>query len=161
MFLSPKFQSQYSPGPGGLYAALILTDLGIPFQLLESSNRVGGRLFTYTFPNPTGAPYNYYDVGAMRFPDTPLMQPLFRLFQLIGIDKKLVPYYLKDDGITHNGVRKLRGDPSICSAETFENSKLREFHQSMRGLIGERCKTTCSRHSGTGLPTTSTKGASS
>ena len=36
-------------GVGGLYAAMLLQDLGIPFEILEASGRVGGRLFTYKF----------------------------------------------------------------------------------------------------------------
>jgi hypothetical protein len=64
-----------------LYAALILQDLGIPYHIVEAQDHVGGRLFTYTFPNTTGAPYNYYDVGAMRFPD---ILPMRRLFTLLN-----------------------------------------------------------------------------
>lgn len=33
-------------GAGGLYAALILKSLGIPFEILEAQHRTGGRLFT-------------------------------------------------------------------------------------------------------------------
>ncbi|KAG8678598.1 hypothetical protein FRC09_019711, partial [Ceratobasidium sp. 395] len=55
-------------GSGGLYTALILEDLGIPYRIIEAQDHVGGRLFTYKFQNQLGAPYNYFDVGAMRFP---------------------------------------------------------------------------------------------
>ncbi|KAF8869719.1 hypothetical protein CPB84DRAFT_1856086 [Gymnopilus junonius] len=67
-------------GPGGLYTALMLDDLGIPYKIIEARGRVGGRLFTYTFPDGTGAPYNYFDVGAMRYPDTESMKRIFHLF---------------------------------------------------------------------------------
>ncbi|KAG2039459.1 hypothetical protein BDR03DRAFT_860009 [Suillus americanus] len=53
-------------GVGGLYTALILDSLNIDYEILEASDRTGGRLFTYNFPN--GGKYDYYDVGAMRFP---------------------------------------------------------------------------------------------
>ncbi|KAG1869404.1 hypothetical protein DFJ58DRAFT_855718 [Suillus subalutaceus] len=53
-------------GVGGLYTALILDSLNIEYEILEASDRTGGRLFTYNFPN--GGKYDYYDVGAMRFP---------------------------------------------------------------------------------------------
>ncbi|KAG1873114.1 hypothetical protein F4604DRAFT_2011818 [Suillus subluteus] len=53
-------------GVGGLYTALILDSLNIKYEILEASDRTGGRLFTYNFPN--GGKYDYYDVGAMRFP---------------------------------------------------------------------------------------------
>ncbi|KAG0694126.1 hypothetical protein DFH29DRAFT_859812 [Suillus ampliporus] len=53
-------------GVGGLYTALMLDSLGINYEILEASDRTGGRLFTYRFPN--GKDYDYYDVGAMRYP---------------------------------------------------------------------------------------------
>ncbi|GJE84140.1 amine oxidase [Phanerochaete sordida] len=80
-------------GASGLYTALILDDLGIPYKIIEARDRVGGRLFTHTFPDTTGAPYNYYDVGAMRFPEISPMSRLFHLFDYpplnsSGIDLK-------------------------------------------------------------------------
>ncbi|KAG8950324.1 hypothetical protein FRC04_007766 [Tulasnella sp. 424] len=36
-------------GVGGLYAAMMLHSLGIPFEILEASNRTGGRVFTFPF----------------------------------------------------------------------------------------------------------------
>ncbi|KAL5522354.1 hypothetical protein ACEPAG_8370 [Sanghuangporus baumii] len=60
-------------GIGGLYAAMLLRDKNIPFEILEASDRYGGRLFTHRFSDEE---HDYYDVGAMRFPKTPLMDPL-------------------------------------------------------------------------------------
>jgi heterodisulfide reductase subunit A-like polyferredoxin len=45
-------------GMGGLYSALILQSLDIPFEIIESSDRVGGRLFTHKFLK--GGKYDYY-----------------------------------------------------------------------------------------------------
>lgn len=46
-------------GTAGLYTAMILASLGIPYVLLEASERVGGRLFTYKgFEN--AEKYDYY-----------------------------------------------------------------------------------------------------
>ncbi|KAI6143742.1 hypothetical protein BKA82DRAFT_2424013 [Pisolithus tinctorius] len=53
-------------GVGGLYTALILDSLNIDYEILEASDRVGGRLLTYKFPG--GQKYDYYDAGAMRYP---------------------------------------------------------------------------------------------
>ncbi|KAG2356587.1 hypothetical protein BDR07DRAFT_1422808 [Suillus spraguei] len=53
-------------GVGGLYTALILDSLDIKYEILEASDRTGGRLLTYKFPN--GKEYDYYDAGAMRYP---------------------------------------------------------------------------------------------
>lgn len=36
-------------GPGGLYAAMILTTLDIPFEIIEAQDRTGGRLYTHHF----------------------------------------------------------------------------------------------------------------
>ncbi|KAG6371230.1 hypothetical protein JVT61DRAFT_9855 [Boletus reticuloceps] len=53
-------------GIGGLYAALILDSLDIEYELLEATDHTGGRVSTYKFPG--GGKYDYYDMGAMRFP---------------------------------------------------------------------------------------------
>lgn len=45
-------------GIGGLYSALILQSLDIPFEIIEASNRVGGRLYTHKFEN--GRKYDYF-----------------------------------------------------------------------------------------------------
>lgn len=72
-------------GMGGLYTAMILKTLGIPYEILEASDRIGGRVYTHRFSNDPG---DYYDAGAMRFPDTPIMNRTFRLFSQLGIEKK-------------------------------------------------------------------------
>ncbi|EIW84344.1 hypothetical protein CONPUDRAFT_120127 [Coniophora puteana RWD-64-598 SS2] len=53
-------------GIGGLYSALILDSLDIKYEILEASERTGGRLSTFRFKG--GGEYDYFDVGAMRFP---------------------------------------------------------------------------------------------
>lgn len=45
-------------GVGGLYTALILDSLNIEYEIIEASDRAGGRLSTYKFPN--GGKYDYY-----------------------------------------------------------------------------------------------------
>jgi cation diffusion facilitator CzcD-associated flavoprotein CzcO len=55
-------------GAAGLYAAMILESLGIDYEILESSQRIGGRIFTHRFDEEAwnksmpGEPdyYNYY-----------------------------------------------------------------------------------------------------
>ena len=88
-----------------MYAALILEDLGIPYRIIEAQGDVGGRLFTYKFPNSTGAPYNYFDVGAMRFPKISSMERVFKLFDYpplntagIALKAKLQPFYFVGGG---------------------------------------------------------------
>ena len=104
------------PGASGLYAALILEDLGIPYKIIEARDRVGGRLYTYTFPNNIGAPYNYFDVGAMRFPEISSMSRVFHLFGYdplnsngLALKSKLKPFFFRgaannDTYFSYNGV---------------------------------------------------------
>jgi monoamine oxidase len=79
-------------GAAGLYIALTLDDLAIPglsYDILEGSNRLGGRMFTHYFSDKK---HDYYDIGAMRFPNIPVMQRVFKLFTKLKIP--LTPYFL-------------------------------------------------------------------
>ena len=63
-------------GMAGLYLAMMCDFLNIEYEILESSERIGGRVYTYQFPNVNPpVTHNYYDVGAMRFPVLKTMQP--------------------------------------------------------------------------------------
>ena len=90
-------------GAAGLFTAMILDylnnnedlkhqDFNISYDIFEAADkdRIGGRLFTYNFVaqdarNPCGQ-HDYYDVGAMRFPENKVMtryiSSLMKLFQL-------------------------------------------------------------------------------
>ncbi|KAI5990294.1 amine oxidase [Pisolithus orientalis] len=120
-------------GVGGLYTALILDSLDIEYEILEASDRAGGRLSTYKFPG--GQKYDYYDAGAMRYPLPKKDEQgqykngiMKRLAELIiypplnqGSDRledKLVPYHfealegpnLKPGFYYFNGVRERISD---------------------------------------------------
>lgn len=61
-------------GVTGLYTAMMLEFLNIPglsYEILESSDRVGGRVYTHYFNEDK---HQYFDVGAMRFPRIPAMK---------------------------------------------------------------------------------------
>ncbi|KAF8876585.1 hypothetical protein BD779DRAFT_1560216 [Infundibulicybe gibba] len=102
-------------GMGGLYAALILQSLDIEYEILEANDRIGGRAFTHQFEK--GMEYDYFEVGAMRFPHIKCME---RLFHLVRYDKlnegedplagRLIPYFFepKDNNALSyfNGVRE-------------------------------------------------------
>lgn len=63
-------------GVAGLVIAHHLLLAGVPaaqIDILEASDRVGGRCYTYKFPDDPSCPHNYYDIGAMRIPDIPVM----------------------------------------------------------------------------------------
>ncbi|KAF8432067.1 amine oxidase [Terfezia claveryi] len=75
----------------GLYTAMILSSMKyIKYEVLEASKRAGGRVYTHYFdpPNLNG---NYYDVGAMRFPNIPIMARTFDLFRRLKIKEDLTP----------------------------------------------------------------------
>lgn len=88
-------------GASGLFTAMILDwlnkkgetgklrKLNISYDIFEANGeeRLGGRLYTYKFPPTTvyksgkkteykPGDHDYYDVGAMRFPDIPIMKRL-------------------------------------------------------------------------------------
>ncbi|KAJ4015383.1 hypothetical protein NW766_005723 [Fusarium irregulare] len=95
-------------GVAGLFTALLFDwlneecaddGLKIDYDIMEAAkmNRLGGRLYTHHFSTD---PHDYYDVGAMRFPNNSIMKRTFQLFKYIGIKpgrEGLIPYYMKDD----------------------------------------------------------------
>ncbi|KAG1817807.1 hypothetical protein DFJ58DRAFT_833334 [Suillus subalutaceus] len=96
-------------GAGGLYTALILQDLGIPYHIIEAQGKVGGRLLTYKFQDGTGSPYNYFDIGAMRFPKISSMQRVFNLFDYPPLNEGSISLKTKAAGnnntlYSYNGV---------------------------------------------------------
>eukprot|EP01133_Synstelium_polycarpum_P003499 gene3499-3998_t len=86
-------------GMAGLYSAMILKDLGIKYEVLEASNRIGGRAYTHRFSDD---PFNYIDFGAMRFPRIPVMDRVVgaQNFSLVsklaaaGHPVTTIPYFL-------------------------------------------------------------------
>ncbi|KAI5777520.1 hypothetical protein EDC01DRAFT_732412 [Geopyxis carbonaria] len=116
-------------GVSGLYTAMMLEHLHIKPTILEASPRIGGRIHTHAFDKTRAVPEtphepvdfvpsdncDYYDVGAMRFPDIPIMARTFDLFvNRLGMTKTeltpqqisdgvkaelgdMIPYHLKED----------------------------------------------------------------
>ncbi|KAI0121136.1 hypothetical protein BJ170DRAFT_688221 [Xylariales sp. AK1849] len=92
-------------GVAGLFTAMLfdwlngqVDGLDIDYDLIEAAGeeRLGGRLYTHKFSDRE---HDYYDVGAMRFPENAIMLRTFQLFDLIGLRKEkggLIPYYLAD-----------------------------------------------------------------
>ncbi|EJD00156.1 FAD/NAD-binding domain-containing protein [Fomitiporia mediterranea MF3/22] len=100
---------------------MILQDLGIPYEILESSDRWGGRLFTHHFSDEE---HDYFDVGAMRFPDTPLMKRTFDLFDRLDIKRggKLIKYIYQnpENVLFYNSIRRKRSDPGVSTSDEFQ-----------------------------------------
>ncbi len=68
-------------GVAGLFTAMIFDYLNetfktnVEYEILEvhDEKRLGGRLYTHYFGEDTEESHQYYDVGAMRFPDIKVM----------------------------------------------------------------------------------------
>ncbi|KAG9093653.1 hypothetical protein FRC06_011421, partial [Ceratobasidium sp. 370] len=97
-------------GVSGLQVALKLGSKH-KIDVFEASDHVGGRLYTYRFDQVPGAgEWDYFDVGAMRFPRTSVMAPTYDLFQDLEIP--LLDYHMKtsESWMYYNNTRVRRGD---------------------------------------------------
>lgn len=116
-------------GATGLFAALTLEaiikehKIPIQYKILEAESAngehpVGGRLWTHKF---AGGANDYYDRGAMRFPQIPFMKPVFDLFDYVGIQNSLIKYHMSEPNniqyfngvaLTNDAIEKLakKGD---------------------------------------------------
>ncbi|KIK52447.1 hypothetical protein GYMLUDRAFT_180125, partial [Collybiopsis luxurians FD-317 M1] len=87
---------------------------GIPYKIFEASKRPGGRVFTYPFsPKPPMGKHDYYDVGAMRFPDNEASKATFELFKELNLKDNLIPYvFSRDNAIMYfNGIKSTAAVP--------------------------------------------------
>ncbi|KAG8667982.1 hypothetical protein FPOAC1_012824 [Fusarium poae] len=145
-------------GVAGLFTALVFDwlneeckdqGLKINYDIIEAAeNRLGGRLYTHRFSD---AEHDYYDVGAMRFPNNTIMRRTFQLFNYLGMKPGkggLIPYYMKDvDGVCptyFNDVRKVgdvwaekTDDPFKINSGLEEKDKIPEKYlkEDPSGLI--------------------------
>ncbi|KDN47264.1 hypothetical protein RSAG8_03743, partial [Rhizoctonia solani AG-8 WAC10335] len=70
-------------GVAGLRAAMMLGS-NFNVDVYEAGEKLGGRLFTHHFEG--GGEWDYFDVGAMRYPNTKLMKSAFDLFTELGLE---------------------------------------------------------------------------
>ncbi len=80
---------------------MILDSLKIPnltYEILESSDRIGGRLYTHYFDEVEE--HQYYDIGAMRFPRLKIMNRHVPLkFSMIRTDFMILEHLIYSDGL--------------------------------------------------------------
>jgi len=115
-------------GAAGLYAAMILESLGIECEIHESSCRPGGRLHTHYFDDEKDPKkYQYYDVGAMRYPRIPIMQRTFDLFHRVNFTEtngKLITYWMaaknSNTPALYNNIRWDGKDPDGPQGDYFK-----------------------------------------
>lgn len=102
-------------GMAGMYAALLLDELGIKHHIFEASGeRVGGRVLTHYFNN---LPHQYAELGAMRFPHNELQSRLFSFWDYLNAtapttpgakEIKKIPYILYD------ATKRINGGNLLC-----------------------------------------------
>lgn len=129
----PKFNvGIIGAGSAGLFTAMIFDHLketyglDVTYEILEASKVEGGRLYSYEFPKAqkqgeAKCSHDYYDVGAMRFPDIDIMER----FALIGI----TPSWFCTDRATRTfalfkllGMDKIKTKLDVCyKNETFND----------------------------------------
>ncbi|KIJ46262.1 hypothetical protein M422DRAFT_778531 [Sphaerobolus stellatus SS14] len=117
-------------GAAGMYTAMILDSLGIKYEILEASGRHGGRLYTHYFPKVPG-PYQYFDAGAMRYPDIDFMKRTFKLVDGLNLRNKLLEVIMGNDNafVHFNGIRATRKQysanwaPGATPLDTFKVAK--------------------------------------
>lgn len=102
-------------GMAGLYAGLLLQELGINYHIFEASGeRLGGRVRTHYFSNHT---HSYAELGAMRFPVNVLQDRLFKFWDYLNqtVDnapgRKEIP---KIPYILHDTTADMRGGNLLC-----------------------------------------------
>lgn len=88
-------------GISGLSAALLLRREGHKVTVFESSNRIGGRIYTHRFQDSKENEDAFFEAGAMRIPRTAMHRAVYDLIRHINThnapeDKvELVPYILE------------------------------------------------------------------
>jgi len=103
-----------SGGVAGLRTTMLLQHMGIPYKIFKASNRPRGRICTYQFAsrrpgNPQGN-HDYYDVGAMQYPDNKANKETFKLFHELGLSSKKIKYVLSNE----ENIRYYNSECRIC-----------------------------------------------
>ncbi|KAB5590639.1 bifunctional amine oxidase [Ceratobasidium theobromae] len=96
-------------GVAGLRAAMTLGDwFKVDVYDAADDDRIGGRLYTHKFSG--GGQYDYFDVGAMRFPDTSVMNKTFELFDELQIPLGQYNISSPETYLLFNNIRLKRGE---------------------------------------------------
>ncbi|QRV73417.1 Flavin containing amine oxidoreductase [Ceratobasidium sp. AG-Ba] len=106
-------------GVAGLYTAMLLKEKTMSSRLISTKPSIIGT-------PAQGGEYDYFDVGAMRFPDTPIMKKTYELFKNLKI--RLLEYKISNETnwMVYNGRRfskkQIADDPKIWSQDPFRIS---------------------------------------
>lgn len=91
-------------GMAGLYAGLLLQELGIQFEIFEAAPTPGGRVRTHYFNDGS---HQYAEMGAMRFPHNSMQSRLFNFWD-----------YLNKTSRQHPGARLIPRIPYVMHDAT-------------------------------------------
>ncbi|KAG8738208.1 hypothetical protein FRC10_007144 [Ceratobasidium sp. 414] len=132
-------------GVSGLQVAMKL-GLKHKVDVFEASDRVGGRLYTYKFDHiPEAGEWDYFDVGAMRFPKVSVMASTFKLFEDLRIP--LLKYHktTKESWMYYNNIRFRTGDAqgqdfgaSISQGGNVPDDWAKIGYEELMKLVSER-----------------------
>ncbi|KAL8733966.1 MAG: hypothetical protein Q9166_001727 [cf. Caloplaca sp. 2 TL-2023] len=87
-------------GISGLYSALVLRREGHSATIFESSNRVGGRIYTHHFKDERRKNDAFFEAGAMRIPRSSLHNQVYDMIRYLNSKSvpedrvELIPYIL-------------------------------------------------------------------
>ena len=129
-------------GISGLYSALLLRREGHQVTIYESSERVGGRIYTHHFKADPGRKDAFFEAGAMRIPRSSLHNQVYGLIRYLNSQSapedrvELIPYVLEhENNMTFVQDRKADVEDTAW-AETFQLPP--RFHgKSARSLLLE------------------------
>ncbi|KAF5550722.1 amino acid oxidase [Fusarium mexicanum] len=129
----PEFKPRVAivgAGATGLYLAMMLKYLEIPnVDIYEASDRIGGRCYTYKFPEDKDCPHNYYDVGAMRIPDIPAMNSTLRLIEELKLK------HVRKDYVLSAGVDSDRREPHMYWYSSDDEPKGARYFKRLKQII--------------------------
>ncbi|KAL8737228.1 MAG: hypothetical protein Q9181_001882 [Wetmoreana brouardii] len=129
-------------GISGLYSALLLRREGHQVTIFESSNRIGGRIYTHHFKKDHGRKDAFFEAGAMRIPCSSLHNKVHDLIGYLNSKSapedrvELIPYVLEhENNMTFVQDRKAEAEDATW-AERFQLPL--QFHgKSARTLLLE------------------------
>ncbi|KAJ5338908.1 flavin-containing amine oxidase [Penicillium brevicompactum] len=133
-------------GISGLYSALMLLREGNSVILLEATNRLGGRIYTYRFPPCELNKDPYFEAGAMRIPCTLIHRPVFNLVRYLNhhnpseMKIKWIPYVIAHENNMAfvRGKRRKRNDVTLAAEFGLPEKYCRQSAQDLlQSVVGD------------------------
>ncbi|KAJ6071911.1 flavin-containing amine oxidase [Penicillium canescens] len=133
-------------GISGLYSALMLLRKGLSVTLLEATERLGGRIYTFHFP-PCGLNKDpYFEAGAMRIPCTSMHNSVFDLVRYLNdhnpseMKIRWIPYIMAHENNVAfvRGKKRQTNDMNLAAELGLPEEYCHQSaHDLLRGVLGE------------------------